>query len=87
LIRTFEKAKDSEMEILNRYIGVSDVNAEEKVAAIKSLMESLEVDRELIGLSDQYYQQALESLDSLSIRNEYTEELRAFATQLMVREY
>lgn len=87
LIRSFEKADQEETKILNQYIGVVEVNPEEKITRIKSLMEKLEVDRELIKLSDQYYHQALESLKSLSVQNEFTEELKVFATQLMVREH
>ncbi len=87
LLKSYELAGPEELEILNRFIGNAAENPSEKVNAVRQVMLDLKADEALIHKSEAYFKKAVDSLNSLSIRNEYTLELHAFAEQLMVREF
>ena len=87
LIKSFELANDTQLDTLSRYIGNPSADPAEKVRIIRDLMIDLKADTALLRESDRFFEKAITSLNQLSVRNEYTDELLAFAEQLMVRDH
>lgn len=74
-------------ELLRWYQETGDARADEKVAAVKAIMERLGVPAALEALRDDFHARAEASLDSLSVGEERKQGLRAFARQLLERNY
>jgi len=87
LLKSIELAGKEQLKVLNQTIGNTEIEPNLKVETIRKIMLELKVDEALIQESETYFSIALKSLNSLSISNEYTLELKNFAEQLMVREH
>lgn len=86
LIRALEQAGDAERETLEAYIGRAGVDAQEKIAAVKGVMEALHIPEELLALSDRYYDAALEHLEAIGVDAPRKARLRELAAWLMQRD-
>lgn len=74
-------------ELLGWYEQTGDARAEEKVAAVKAIMERLGVPAALEALRDDFHARAEASLDQLAVGAERKQGLRAFAQQLLERNH
>jgi geranylgeranyl diphosphate synthase type II len=85
VIQALEAASPSQKEELSGWLTRKDFDREEKIAALTSLFDSLNV-KELTELRiRKYYQEALSSLEQLNRPKEYKKELYNFASFLMNR--
>ena len=85
VIQALEAASPSQKEELSGWLTRKDFDREEKIAALTSLFDALNV-KELTELRvRKYYQEALSSLDQLNRPREYKKELYNFASFLMNR--
>jgi geranylgeranyl diphosphate synthase type II len=87
LIRTLQRAKGDDQEILKSLIGNKDVKPMEKVASVKRIMKSLGVDEELMALSQSHYKQALDQIHSMNAEKSKKEPLLRLCERLLVREH
>lgn len=87
LINAWNEANESDKELLRRYVGSSSHPSPEKIKTIKEIMVNSGSDRALLEKSNEFYEAGMASLKKLSKQNEYTEELKAFASMLMERDH
>ncbi len=87
LIEAMQRAEGVDKEVLQRYIGNTDVPAEEKIAAVTEVYNHLGI-RELCQEQiDAYYRKALECMDEILVPEDRKLPLLALAENLMNRDH
>lgn len=85
MIRAFEKAGPQEMDVLNRFIGNKEAQAEEKLSAILDVYQKLEVANDLKEKVLHHHDTALQSLDLISVDADRKQALHSIADMLLGR--
>ncbi|MDT3401873.1 polyprenyl synthetase family protein [Mucilaginibacter terrae] len=86
LIKALELADADEKQALNQWINAVDFNAAEKVTAVTSVYNTLNIRQKAEEAMQNYAAIGFEALDKLSISEDKKQYLRSFADGLMVRE-
>ena len=87
ILKAQELASIEQRAILNHWIDSSSTNQkEQKIKAVKSLFDVLEIRRHAEQEMESYFNTALQHLNAVSVRAEKKASLEKFAGQLMVRE-
>lgn len=86
-LKAHEIAKDDELEILNRWANDKDFDNEEKVNAVKSIYNNLNIKETARLTMNNYLQKAIDFLNRVNVENAKKENLLALTHQLMDREY
>lgn len=86
LIKALELAGANEKQVLNQWINATDFDAAEKVSAVTSIYNTLNIRQQAEEAMQHYAAIGFEALDKLSVSEEKKQYLRSFADGLMVRE-
>ncbi|MGL4332299.1 MAG: polyprenyl synthetase family protein [Bacteroidales bacterium] len=86
LISALQNAKDEMKDELISWISETEFDREEKVVAVRSIYDSLNLKRISEEKMKYYYNMAIDALDQMSVSTERTANLRELAYQLMFRE-
>ncbi|MBL0048774.1 MAG: polyprenyl synthetase family protein [Bacteroidetes bacterium] len=86
LLSALEQAKGNNLEDLNSWLSKTTFVADEKIGAVKSLFEKLQVKSMAEAKMNEYYQLAIHHLNEVNCNPEKKASLLAFAESLMVRE-
>lgn len=86
LLKAMESATGGDLQELQRWISMKDFDSKKKIAAIKEIFFSLKIREAAAIKMDEFFQQAIRSLDLVSVPEERKKVLRDFAEMLMVRE-
>lgn len=84
LLKTRELADKDQLEKLNKWLAISDMD-EEKIAVIKELYEEVGVRQQSEQEMQKYHQKAIQALNEISVSSDRKAVLEQFASQLMVR--
>jgi len=87
LIKALERAKDTDAEVLKYWIGKRPKDPTEKVRAVKTIFEKLEVDVALKEKVMEYHDRALGELDAIPVEKERKQALYDFAESLIGRQH
>lgn len=87
LINALQLANAEQREELNRWIGMTNCNADEKIAAITHIYNIIGIDRLAQQQIEALFALSLQSLDKVKVADEKKQELRAFANKLLGRKY
>jgi len=87
LIKARELATGETALELDKWLNNSDVLPENKVKAITTIYNSIEVRKLAEAEMENYVRKALNALDKITVENSKKELLRGFAEQLLVREH
>ncbi|RCH55831.1 polyprenyl synthetase family protein [Mucilaginibacter hurinus] len=87
LIKAIELAEGKESSDLYSLIDAKNFNPAEKVEAVKTLYNNLQVKQHAEDTMNTYAEKAFEALDSITIGADHKQYLREFADGLMVRDY
>lgn len=86
LIKALELAGAHEKQVLNQWINAVDFDAAEKVSAVTSVYNTLNIRQQAEEAMQKYAAVGFEALDKLSVTEDKKQFLRSFADGLMVRE-
>ncbi|MEO6148521.1 MAG: polyprenyl synthetase family protein [Mucilaginibacter sp.] len=87
LIKATELAQEKESTQLAKWIAAKNFNATEKVAAVTTIYNNLQVRQHAENTMNAYAEKAFKALDAISLGDEHKHYLREFADGLMVRDY
>jgi geranylgeranyl diphosphate synthase type II len=85
-LKAFELAEGKDKTELQNYYSSTDFDAEEKIARVKEIFTHCEADKFVEEMMEEYYQKALNNLDSLKIDEARKAEFIAFAKYLIHRD-
>ena len=85
LLKTFELANEEQTAELNKWLDTHD-QPEEKIAAVKAIMQELGVPQIAKELMNSYFEKGFEFLDKVNANNERIAFLKQFSYQLIERE-
>lgn len=85
-LRARQKANPEELNELQHWYSGKGFNPDEKVKAVTSLFNRLNIREDAIAEMERYFQRAMTLLDETAIPQERLAPLKAFASQLLVRE-
>jgi len=86
LLKAIETATGVNANELKRWINMKEFNPHEKITAVKEIFSSLKIREAVENKMEHFYQQAVITLDLVSVPEERKKVLREFAETLMVRE-
>ena len=86
LIKALENARGKNKSELTEWLGVSRFRKEEKVSAVKSIFDRLDIATLTKRKTNQYFKKGFDVLANLSCDPSRTQELRAFAEKLISRQ-
>ena len=86
LLKAFETANVEQLEKLQFLAGDGNVNPEEKVSQTLAIYDELSIREKSEAVMQQYFEQAMEDLNAVSVPEERKTELSRFAEMLLVRE-
>ena len=86
LINAFNKAEGETKAELTRWIAAKDFDRKEKVAAVTAIYNKLGIDLMAKAKMEEYYHEAIEALDKVSVAEEKKTALREYAAKMMKRE-
>ncbi len=86
LLKALETATGNSLQELKRWLSMKEFDSQKKVEAIKEIFSSLKIRETAEQKMDEYFQQAVRSLDFIKVPEERKTVLRNFAGKLMVRE-
>lgn len=87
LINAYQKANPEQKAELDRWIGASSFDAEEKIAAVTHIYNILGIDKMALDKIEELFALSLQSLDQVEVAEEKKAELRIFANKLLSRKY
>ena len=87
LIKALELADDEQFNELNKWLELKQFDSQEKVAAVTTLYNNLQVRQHAEATMNSYADKAFKALDGINLPEENKQYLRDFADGLMVREY
>ncbi|QZT36193.1 polyprenyl synthetase family protein [Halosquirtibacter xylanolyticus] len=86
MLQAMRDAKGDELDKLNEWLSKEVFDREEKIAAITSIYDKLNVRQKAEAIQQSYFDQALESLDQISVSVERKQPLRTVAISLLRRD-
>lgn len=86
LLKALETAADKDAEELKRWIGMKEFDSRKKIEAVKEIFSSLKIREATEEKMGEFFQQAIQSLNLISVSEERKTVMRNFAEKLMVRE-
>ena len=86
LINAFNKAEGETKAELSRWIAAKDFDRQEKVTAVTAIYNKLGIDLMAKAKMEEYYHEAIEALDKVSVPEEKKTALREYAAKMMKRE-
>ncbi len=86
LLKALETANGNALQELNQWLNKKEFDPEKKVKAVKEIFSSLKIREAAEKKMDDFFQQAIHSLDAITVPEEKKSMLRNFAEKLMVRE-
>lgn len=86
LINAFNKAEGETKAELTRWISAKEFDRKEKVAAVTAIYNKLGIDLMAKAKMEEYYHQAIEALDKVSVAEDKKTALREYAAKMMKRE-
>lgn len=86
LLKAFETANVEQLEKLRFLAGDGNVNPEDKVSQTLAIYDELSIREKSEAVMQQYFEQAMEDLNAVSVPEERKTELTRFAEMLLVRE-
>ena len=86
LINAFNKAEGETKAELSRWIAAKDFDRQEKVTAVTAIYNKLGIDLMAKAKMEEYYHEAIEALDKVSVAEEKKAALREYAAKMMKRE-
>jgi geranylgeranyl diphosphate synthase type II len=87
LIKALELAKGDTLNELNKWLSSEDFDASEKVEAVKSIYNQLNIREQAEAEMNQYAEKAMLSFEKINLPDERKVILKEFADALLVREY
>ncbi len=87
LLKAIEDADDVQSNELRHWINNGHNNPQEKVKAVTSIFEDLNIKEKADQLMNDYYFKSIDALNSINISDENKNYLRGFAEALMNRQY
>lgn len=85
LINAFRRANSSQLDTLNRWIGASDINPAEKIAAVTRIYDELKLKELSEEKIETYFDEAMLHLEALSVKKEKLAALKEVSRKLMHR--
>lgn len=85
LINAFRRANTSQLDTLNRWIGASDINPTEKIAAVTHIYDELKLKELSEEKIETYFDEAMLHLEALSVDKEKLVALKEVSRKLMHR--
>ncbi len=85
LINAFRRANSSQLDTLNRWIGASDINPAEKIAAVTRIYDELKLKELSEEKIETYFDEAMLHLEALSVEKEKLAALKEVSRKLMHR--
>ncbi len=85
LVEALDRARGNKRRELYHWLGMSEFNREEKIAAIRSIYQDLELEKSANARISCYHDLALANLNTLTIAPDRKRELLAFSSYLMNR--
>jgi len=85
LINAFNKAEGETKAELSRWIAAKEFDRQEKVAAVTAIYNKLGIDLMAKAKMEEYYHEAIEALDKVSVAEEKKTALREYAAKMMKR--
>lgn len=85
LISALHKSKNATRKELEDILLDSEIDPETKVSRVVAIYDSLNIKDLSEKKMDEYYLKAMQNLDKLDVKDEYKQELAAFASKLMKR--
>ncbi|MFA5575186.1 MAG: polyprenyl synthetase family protein [Brumimicrobium sp.] len=85
LLKAFELASEEQKDALNH--ALSDLQGNEKIIAVKTIFDALNIKEEAEKLKNQFYQLALKQMDAVQVPNKNKSELLKLAESLMSRDF
>lgn len=87
LIKALELANNEQLEKLTKWINATTFDANEKIAAVKSIYDSINIQSIAQNRIEEIFAESLTSLQQVSVPEEKKSELYAFANRLLGRKY
>jgi len=87
LLKAFELADEAKLKTLSAWIALTPFNSEEKVQAVTTVYNSLNIRGHAENEMQAYADKAFDALDAISLPEEKKQYLRDFADFLLVREH
>jgi geranylgeranyl diphosphate synthase type II len=87
LLKAIEDADDVQSNELRHWINNGHNNPQQKVKAVTSIFEDLNIKEKADQLMNDYYVKSIDALNSINISDENKNYLRGFAEALMNRQY
>lgn len=84
-IRAYEVADEDQREVLDHYFAHQDFDSEKKIAAVKQVFQSLEVENYCRNMMDEHYKTAMSHLSRISVPQSRKATLIELVEMLMVR--
>lgn len=85
LINAFRRANSSQLDTLNRWIGASEINPTEKIAAVTRIYDELKLKELSEEKIETYFDEAMLHLEALSVEKEKLAALKEVSRKLMHR--
>jgi geranylgeranyl diphosphate synthase type II len=85
LVRALETAGGEKLRELRKQIETNDGNPEEKITAVRTIYDELEIRLEAENLAYDYFNRAFRALDQVSVKDERKNELKQLAVNLIGR--
>lgn len=86
-LKALELANPQQYAELSRYYSTNDMRDEDKIAAVKNIFDSLQIEDQVSAIMQRYYDAAMEALDKIEAPNQHKEPLLSFADKLFHRTY
>ena len=86
LLKALEIATGNNARELNRWLNMKEFTPEKKIEAVKEIFSSLKIREAVENKMDNFFQQAILTLNLISVPEERKKILRGFTEMLMVRE-
>lgn len=86
-LKALELANPEQNAELKKYYSTSDMRAEDKIAAVRSIFDALQIEDQVSAIMKQYYDAALDALGRINVPYQDKEPLLNFAEKLFHRTY
>ncbi len=86
LLKALETSTEKDLEELRRWLTMKEFDSQKKITAVKEIFSSLKIREAAEKKTDEFFQEAIRSLDLITVPEERKTQLRNFSEKLMVRE-
>jgi geranylgeranyl diphosphate synthase type II len=86
-LKAMDLAQNDDLKLLRHYFSSLDCNREEKIVAVKAIYDKYKIKEHAYGLINQYYEEAIGSLQQINVEQASKQPLIDFVNRLIDRDY